>query len=571
MLNKVKKFLLIVKVILLNSLGNFQISFSKKPKNSLRAGSTKKSKIGLFILLLVCWILVMFNLYAAGIETLKLAKEADVVKELLNVFLPIVLLLIVFFSFNTIVSNFFYSNDNTTFLHLPIKVNTLFIARFICSIVSIYFLEILFLLPFGVAYVVVLQPSIYFYLSALLFFFLAPILPIVFTYILALIIDRFVHIQEHKDGFTIAMLSIMVIGIFAFSFISPFIFNSTSSDTVDMIAIFKENITSIHNNIKGLDIFTDLITSSMVTSNVSNLLDLLIFIAITMACAIMAILISKKHYLKTILNSGQVHKKNISQTKKDKMTQKELAKKPLRTIYVKKEIRSLMRSPMMVFQLLFPIVMFSLFFVAMFIGSIVLAISGNTAVSEEINSMKGFMFLIGLGLLALFLGMNLISASNFSREGKSAYLLKTFPIAPYKHIIYKSILPISIDIVFIIIMSLSLIILRIDLLFVLVITICAIGLVILLNLLCTLFDLKFPLLDWDNELAAVKNGKNITIPLLLTFLITFIFIGLSFIFLNFPHLYLLSYLLGFAVIGGLNALMIVYFIKSKEKLLANIN
>ena len=129
--------------------------------------------------------------------------------------------------------------------------------------------------------------------------------------------------------------------------------------------------------------------------------------------------------------------------------------------------------------------------------------------------------------LGLFLGgMNGISTTGISREGKSAYVMKYLPASLEKQVLPKVYVGILIGIISIIFSSIAMLYLGATITKVLVGFIFSLNAVVLINLSGIIIDLYRPKLDWDNEVQAVKQNVNVLFVVLISYALA---MGLGFI------------------------------------------
>ena len=117
-------------------------------------GQTKKykkrnSKASTIALIAVLGLLVIVPLFAYGYAVGGVIASVDtsVIKIIWDTLLPSAMIIIFLLSILSIVSVFFYSMDNAVLLPLPLKSWEILIARFITSLIFVYFTELLFVAP----------------------------------------------------------------------------------------------------------------------------------------------------------------------------------------------------------------------------------------------------------------------------------------------------------------------------------------------------------------------------------------------------------------------------------------
>ena len=152
---------------------------------------------------------------------------------------------------------------------------------------------------------------------------------------------------------------------------------------------------------------------------------------------------------------------------------------------------------------------------------------------------------------ALFSTMILAFASAISREGKNAYLLKVLPISPMKQIHAKMSVGVLFASFFMLIIFIGgTIFLQLPWYLPILYFPLSFFTTIMINYIMILMDLKHPYLDWENEVAAMKQNRSVvmTMLILLGLFFAIILLGILFYSLAIPG-YILLILLTAIVIG----------------------
>ncbi len=526
------RILSLTKVILKNSTNIFG-SFSKND------GKRDKGKIkgrALPIVLFICFIIVGVSLFFTGYEILTIAKLSDngeitnvdwqFVDNLLTAIIPYFFFFIFIFLNTLVASIFFLSSDNKVFLSLPIKPYEIFLARFFSCLITAYIIEIIFIAPINIAYLAVLQPGIMVFINQVLYFLCFPLIPISFTFFITILIDKIIGIQKHREIFAFIYPLISIVGIclmeFAMQSLTP---SDSPADNIEVIAALKQSIASLAESWSFLKPVTKFLTSGYIHNNFQGLLSALIFILVSIAVVALATVISGALYQKSLIGDGDKPRKNHK--KKNEIVSTSIKPKSVKTTYLQKEFRMIVRSPAAIMQLLFPPIIFLL----MFAVSIASVYFSSPKVEDELNQTIRFvrnlldfnnvlMPFIVVAAVILLNVMILSSATAISREGKNAYLMKVVPLKASTQIHIKMMPGFSFSLLLLLILVIGCtIVFTLPWYFPLVMLIPIVLWSLVVNYIMILIDLNKPYLDWENETTSIKQNRSSIISMLILFAI----------------------------------------------------
>jgi ABC-2 type transport system permease protein len=187
-------------------------------------------------------------------------------------------------------------------------------------------------------------------------------------------------------------------------------------------------------------------------------------------------------------------------------------------IYVRKDYRILVRTPVFFMNNFLMNFLFPVFFFV----PLVMAISGEGGdFGKILNAIRtasfgeeafaGPIVLGALSALAIFVcGMNGITASAISREGGCAYIMKVIPMSYRSQVRAKVAMGVLVSAVPALILLVAAIVLLLPpFWFTLLMVVVLAGAVLLPNLMGILFDLARPKLHWTDEQKAVKQNMNV--------------------------------------------------------------
>ena len=504
--------------VLIKSL--FDTKFGGQTKKYKKRNS-KASTIALFAVLGLLVIVPLFA-YGYAVGSVIASVDTSVFKIIWNTLLPSAMIIIFLLSILSIVSVFFYSMDNAVLLPLPLKSWEILIARFITSLIFVYFTELLFVAPMIFGLGLGFELSIIQGLTLLLVLIALPVFPVSLCAIIFTFLSRIINFSKYKSAFTYISMFIAI----AISLLINVGARSAGSSLENI-----ENLESIIDAIKTMD--TGLINyvpflipaSSALSSPdiLTKLLNIVLLLIINFAFIAIFALLCQKPYYKTLRESGNNGGKKTKITKEEITTQTKST--PIFKSLVVNEWKTLQRSPAFFSNTVLAIVLVPI----IMIGSFAIAFEveggkegfGFAALIQDLQNLSiGNSFaLLGVVCIILFLcSMNMTSSSAISRMGKSAEFIKTIPVRPstilYSKIFIGTMLSNLVSLLFLVL----LIFLGITNIFdavLLFILICSLNL--LDNHIGIVFDLRKPFLNWANETAAVKNNLNTLWGMLLSY------------------------------------------------------
>lgn len=504
-----------------------------KGKREVVMSPSKKASVLLLVLFIVGSL--FFSMYTTGSALFGLAHDAGVMNEMLSIFIPVVLLMIGMFTLTLVTSFFFLSTDTNVFLPLPIKPEEIFFGRLIVSSINAFLIEAVMVVPLLVAYNVVIGPNVLIIFNQILFVVALPFIPLSITFLVALAIGRIFNVAKHKEAFSIIMSSVAIL----FILVLEFGLSSTSVETTtpDYLVIFADSIRGTASQLSFLEFFTSIPRAGLTDTTYVGTLNMLLFILISVALVALSIVISKGFYMKTLIgNEDRGSKRKKSDIGKELSSETKTTRPYLNL--VRSEWRGIVRSPTYIFNLLMPPVLVIVIMSFSMYGSLSAAGDEGTDILAQIAPMLQGAFSFHEGSTTFFAGaavmfiasMTMISSTAISREGKNAFLIKTWPISPVIQMRAKLTIGTAITAVLLFVGFVAVgIIAQLNPLYMLMSFIPLIILLVVANYAMLLVDAAHPFLDWENETAAVKQNKNGLWGMLICWGIGIVFGGLGFL------------------------------------------
>lgn len=476
-------------------------------KNGFRKGYNEKSKTGIYV-----FILVYFAIFTIYVSTTALELLRDILLE--ELFLQIVLLIntvIVFMQ--CIISSlnmFFFSNDLEYILPLPVKAKSIYGAKLNLLITTEYIFEALIFLAPLMYFGVFMDLGILYFIKAAIVMIT---LPIICSSIMAFIMVRiasclkFLKNKDRVQYMSIVMLVIILLFVSVISSGENTNAGISDAQVLDFVFSMQESIEG--NKILGsfINVFTKFLVSNDNVVVFKNFGLILLMVWITY---IGLTKLNHKAYMKNIsINFNDGKKVN---TKINKV--KDIKANSLNKSYVKKEMLTMVRTPVFFMQCIMPVFIVPIIMFMPFILNInnleVLDMPSLEVLKDSVISVEGVSII--LTIMQILYIMNIIPVTAVSRDNLNATFMKTIPVSYYKQCKYKvkpGIIFNMIPIIYLFIVSIF--VFEVQVQFFIAIAITLILMNIVESYIGILIDLKSPKIGWDSETTAVKQNFNIVI------------------------------------------------------------
>ncbi|HKM30465.1 MAG TPA: hypothetical protein VJZ51_06920 [Bacilli bacterium] len=515
------KVLELSKIVLKNS-SNIFVSSKKKGRRQNKKAGRIFAIIGFTVLYVYLAGIMGFSVYSIT-HSLAEVGETNLLSPILGL---IVVITSLFFGVFMMFSTFFTSSDNHLWLPLPLKVEEIFTARFISTFFYIIVIQLVFVLPSFIGFNLAAGPGILTYFGQFFIFIATPIIVISLSFIVILMLSRIINIRKYFTIFQVVSAILMFTTAIGISLVSSF-GGPIIIENADDFGPIVEAIRGAGSGLSWAFFITFFTDGAFINLGYKSLLLpflLLLFAGLTFY---VAYLLAGKYYHASLFSIDIKKKKRT----KERSTFKVIKHNPVWALF-SNEVKTILRSPTFVFNLLLPPLLVPL----ITIGSALPAILTDTEMAPNVtvlipslfDSSLGFMFVAIVGASSFISMMNLISATTFTREGNNAQLLKIYPLSTRQIIYGKMLLGVFVNTLIIVPLIIVLAIIAGAQFYLALMYIVAFSLVnLLMNYSSIILDARFPLLNWTNEIEAAKNNKNILIAMGVNFLIT----GFVFVFL----------------------------------------
>ena len=400
---------------------------------------------------------------------------------------------------------FFFSRDIENYLFLPVRPGEILMSKFLVALVYQYFIYGMLFMPVLLVYGFLDKAGPLFYLYVLIVTLFVPVLPMVAASLIAMIIMRAGKGIKNKDRFN------MIAGVLGLTISLGFSFGiqylAQRATTGNMVITDLSQLPAI--KVTSLAFPTSYLASEALVAydGFSGLMFLLALIAVSLLSMAVFYVVGNAIYFKGVMGvlDSSSRRKKLSTGELDKET----SSKPILLAYSLKELKLLMRTPAYFMNCVLVSLIFPLFFIIPFL------IDGPD--SADIKEIMVFLrstgdanLLVVMAALGLLLGgLNIISSTSISREGKNFFFMKYVPV-PYMTQLYAKILSSFYveGVAAVILYGLLILLFKPSMIVVLLSIPLFILASIFMNQFSIAIDVYMPKLEWDSEQKAVKQNLN---------------------------------------------------------------
>ncbi|MEN6327202.1 MAG: hypothetical protein ABFD18_13505 [Syntrophomonas sp.] len=540
----------LLKVLLINYFGISALQI-KSEKNRIKY--LKKLGLGAIIIIGITPTLALYTkLLIQGYDLLApLGQEGAI----LTLGIVLVSSMVFMFGIFYIISFFYFADDAQNLLALPLSGWQVLGARFSVVLCYEYLSELPFLLPPLLIYGIKSEVSIFYWIYAIIAFFLTPLVPLALATIPTVVVMRFANLSRRKD--LLKILGGLFVIVLAVGY--QFLFQKSGPNAMD--PVFLQNLLTDRSGLMNLisQFFPSTRYLGMALINADTLagiVNILQFAGYSLLAVVMAWLTGEKLYFKGLVGSSETtaRRKTLSNSEYKRLG-KEI---PAILSYWKKEMRILLRTPT--------------YFMNSIMTNLLVPVLVTVPFLIQSHNQKGpmpwetliakpegqtILMAVVIGIIVFLAGSNAITATSLSREGKQLFISKYIPLSYQEQIQAKLLSAYVFGItgtVLMIIAARILMPLEPDVIGMLL----GVGMVAIIPIIEAglLIDILQPKLQWENEQQAFKQNLNVIFSMLAAILLggTILYIVIRFI--HSPAWAALFMLLCF----GLTALLLYYFL-----------
>jgi len=376
------------------------------------------------LILIPFFIMLMQGIHSMVTNAYHILAEVNQESMLLGLALLFIAALLLFLSFIMILSAFYFSDDITAYIPLPVHPYQLLIGKAANPLIYNYGIAALLFLPFLFMYGSISNAPTLFYVYGFILFIIFPIIPFSLVAVILMFIMRYVNIAKNKDRSKI----FMGIGSLLFVILVNVLVRLNMDD-----AAMLDTFTAYMQEQEGLLRMITMIFppayfgagSLHFAGDWSGLLFLLALLAVFTLSVLLFIWAGQRFYLKGVRGMSSGSKGNLSA----KASQKLIQQRSVLKTYLLKEIKIIFRTPAFLMQC----VIQALFF-PVFITVILFLDMGNDLAAFVPAAPEKNLFLILFMISIFLLSTNVTASTAISREGASVKLNLFLPI-PFQHLI----------------------------------------------------------------------------------------------------------------------------------------
>ena len=502
----------------------------KRSRSQKKESRVSMTLIVIFLSLMMSFYSVMLSIGLTG-PLLALDQE-NLYLSLISTIIPILILL---FGVLQSITTLYHDTSLEALLVLPVKPSVVIAAKMTQAFLPVALSIFLFTFPGLVAHGVISGRPWLFYPQALFYVPLSLIAPYAVVISLLLIVMRYTKFARNKDRFQMVTSIIFIVLSLAFVFL---IQTMPDSDTGYILLLQQKGVIVLVNSANRFIPSAWLGTTMLANaSNWSTLLCGVLLLAFDVLLLVILFALANRLYLPGAL--GVKGNASSRQRSSKRPLSRSLRKRsPYRAI-VSQEWRLLIRTPAFFTQTILPVLLLPPFFAIMFfvVFTRELPIDINLTHLSEIffqtELWKESLWIVALvlaGISSFLSGTNTISATAISRQGKDFFYTKTMPVhAKTQLLAWLTPGFIVMILIWALIITVIGIVFQPPFLFILFVIFFALINGTLPQLVTLFVDLKQPMLDWENELQAVKNTKSVMVSAIGLFVYALLLAALAFI------------------------------------------
>lgn len=447
------------------------------------------------------------------------------------------------FGISHIFSKFYYADDLQILIPLPIKPSTILTSRFVVVMINEYLAVLPIMLPVLIVYGIQSKLGLLYWLFSILILVFVPIIPLAFSSIVVIIFMRYTNLRGKRDFIRVvggvlmvaAILSIQIVAQRASTVMPP------GGETEYITALLSEKNSLISKVGASFPPSVWATTALINFNNTKGILNLIIFILVSVSIFFGMVYISEKAFYKGLIGGQEVASKKKKLTEDQLRARVNKANHPVMAILLR-EMRILVRTPIYLMNSIGSVIIIPF--------AIAIPLLSNkdqiTAFIDELYKANniGIINLALIGFIIFIAANNGIGATTFSREGRQFWISKIVPVRIEYQLLGKILSSVLVQIIAtaVVIGAVSFII---PLSMYSIIVIIGLGLLgsIPITELAMFIDITRPLLDWDNPQRAMKQNMNVLFSFILGIIYIFVNFGLVMLMLKLKVNQLLIYML----------------------------
>lgn len=516
-------------------------------KNALEQGlGDKKKRSWITVMLLTIFVMACCSTPFLSMVLSSYNSLAAINQQgyLISFILVTASMIILFFGIFSVLNTLYFANDIEQILPLPFKSSEVIFGKFITILIEMYMYALIIVFPL-IAYGIMSESGIVFYIYLILVFLLIPVVPMVIGVILSMLLMRFTNLSKHKDLFTMLSGVLMLAAIVVFNIYNQNLAGNNSTETI--VNLMSEGNNSLMDTIGNLFVTSKLSAKALLyNSDIKGLQYIAIAILISLSLFIVLYIVGGKLYYKSIIGISETYGKreNVFESKGvDKAVKSNSVLKAL----ILKDLRKMLRTPQFFINCIAVMIYMPVIFGIAFL-------SGGSI--DEFSSLVRDRDYYGYVMAAVF-AFSILCVSGggaaltaISREGRDFIVSKYIPVSIKEQIKAKVILSVVMNELEALLIIAVLVVLKASPILLImsgIISVLSVGLVAIIEVF---LDYRSPKLEWDTEKDIFKKNY---FPLILMFA-AFIIGGVLAAVNVFMKNYIVIFLISAVIIVGLIAI-----------------
>lgn len=412
------------------------------------------------------------------------------------------------FGFFYVLSSFYFSNDLPTLIPLPLRSGEILITKLAVILTGQYVLNAMVLLPMFIRYGLLAQGGLPYILTAVVVFFVLPVIPLLIASCLAVVLMRLVNLSRFKDRLTlIGGILILVLVLGSTYWLQENV--GTDDPNVLMERLLSQADSLVY--IMGRVFPPSAWSAQALAYSEQSTGWLNLFYLVLAGSAGLGVLyvLGEKIFLQGVL-AGLEGSRGRGRRKQTRVGEE--AKSAFFTL-VQMERRLFIRDPNFALNGLVGYVLLPVMILIPLFGA---NLEGNPFESLDLGELHPLLLMGGISLFfMLMIAMSMIPSTTFSREGRYLWIIRSLPLSIEQIILSRVVAAQLVNTIGCLLGLLPMAYLFAWGIWEVVFgTFFGVLLSSALAYLLVLFDLSRPMLDWVNPVKAVKSNLNAILGLL---------------------------------------------------------
>ena len=427
-------------------------------------------------------------------------------------------LLSLIFGIFYIISVFYFSNDMGMLVPLPLRPGEVLGVKFITVLLSEYPVTLSLLLPAFILYGTTAGTGIWYWLKGIVLIVLAPVPPLVIASIFVVLLVRFVNIRRNKD---MLMIIGSLLGVFlglGINFVTQNIPEGNEAEYMEKLA---RSSTALVKSIGSRFPASIWATLGLSLPGLSGWGYFLLYAGFSLVLLAALWWLGDRFFYKGYLSGQEAKRKGKALSRQSMEKSIGTMSSPVSALF-RREWKLFLRTPIYVMNSLVGVIILPF---ALLMPYLTQQGGLKQAMGYARNSQYGFIAaLISLGIILFGSGMNMISCTSISREGRTFWFSRMIPVSPENQVLAKLLQSSVLSSVYLIVIAIPLaVLLHISPGRLLAIVILGTLVNILMNILGLIIDLLHPKLEWNDPQEAIKQNLNVMFSMLLSWLVIALF------------------------------------------------